>query len=216
MKDPIQMTFCLYIFRSKAIGNCLFSTFSVAMCGDNRYVNDLRILTAIELYVNAGFYSQHPIFTLLLNNDPVVFNSIDTILAISVSLNTLDTNKTKGEHVQRDALNICSAHKWCGFLCVLALSSVSLSTVHCYYKSFGSSLKYRLMFHKLIQPRYANYLSSEKIRLLFCSNLFEPPVPLCHNHYAPFIMCSKKSTQNKKYKTPWAASVTAAKLEKST
>ena len=116
------MTFYLFTFRSEANGNCLFSAFSIAMCRDNRYVNDLRILTAIELYVNPGFYSQHQTFTLLLNNNPGVFNRIDTILPISFSHNALDTNKTKGELVQRETLNICSAYRWCGFLCVLALS----------------------------------------------------------------------------------------------
>ena len=55
MRDPVQMTFYLFTFRSEANGNCLFSAFSIAMCGDNKYVNDLRILTAIELYVNLGF-----------------------------------------------------------------------------------------------------------------------------------------------------------------
>ena len=122
MRDPIQMTFYLFTFRSEANDNCLFPAFSIAMCRDNRYVNDLRILTAIELYVNPGFYSQHPTFTLLLNNNPGVFNSIDTILAISVSHNALDTNKTKGKLVQRETLNICSAYRWCRFLCALALS----------------------------------------------------------------------------------------------
>ena len=116
------MSFYLFTFRSEANGNCLFSAFSIAMCRDNRYVNHLRILTAIDLYVNPGFYSQHPTFTLLLNNNPGVFNSIDTILPISFSHNALDTNKTKGELVQRETLSICSAYRWCGFLCVLALS----------------------------------------------------------------------------------------------
>ena len=108
------------------------------MCGDSRYVNDLiRTLTAIEQHANPGFYSQYPIFALLLNNNPGVFSGIDTILAISFPHNAFDTNKTKGELVQREALNICSPYRWCGFLCVLALSSVSLSTVQCYYKSSG-------------------------------------------------------------------------------
>ena len=111
MSDPLQMRFYLFTFRSEANSNCLFSAFSVAMSRDNRYVNDLRILAAIELYVNHGFYSQHRNFTLLINNNPGVFNSIDTILAISVSHNALDTNKTKGELVQREALNICSAYR---------------------------------------------------------------------------------------------------------
>ena len=148
------MSFYLFTFRSEANGNCLFSAFSIAMCGDKRYVNDLRILTAIELYVNTGFYSQHPTFTLLLNNNLGVLNIVDTILAISVSHNALDTNKTKGELVQREALNICSAYRWCGFLYVLALSSVSLSTVQYYYKNSGSPLRYRLMFNQLIQPSF--------------------------------------------------------------
>ena len=58
------MTFYLFTFRSEANGNCFFSTFSIAICGDNRDVDDLRILASIELYGNHGFYSQHPIFTL--------------------------------------------------------------------------------------------------------------------------------------------------------
>ena len=215
VKDPIEIIFYLFTFRPETNGNCLFSVFSIAMCGDKGYVNDLRILTAIELYANPGFYSQHSIFTLLLNNNPGVFDSIDTVLAISVSHNALDTNKTNRELVQREALNICSAYKWCGFLCALALSSVSLSTVQCYYKSSGSPLMFRLMFNQLIQPRLANYLSSEKIHLLFCSNLFEPPVPFSHNHYASLIMCRQKNTPNKKCKIP-SASVSAPKSKKST
>ena len=178
MKDPIQTSFYLFTSRSEANGTCLFSDFSIAMCGDNRYVNDLRILRAIELYVNPGFYSQQSIFTLLLHNNLGVFNSVDTILTISFSHNALDTNKTKAELVQRVTLNIYSAYGWCGILCVLALSSVSLSTVQFYYKFSGLSLKYRLMFNQLIQSHLANYLSSEKIHLLFCSNIFEPPLHL--------------------------------------
>ena len=51
--------------------------------------------------------------------------------------------------------------------------------------------------------------------MLFCSNLFGPPVPFSHNHYAPLIICPKKNTPNKKRKIP-SASVTAPKLKKST
>ena len=47
------------------------------MCEDNRYGDDLRILTAIELYLNSN-----------------VFSNIDTILAILVSHSALDSNKT--------------------------------------------------------------------------------------------------------------------------
>ena len=115
---------CVYLFRSQANGNCLFSTFSVALCGDNRYVDDLRILTAIELYLNSEFYSKHPSFISLINKHSKVFSSKDTILAISVSHNALDSNKTNGKLVQNEAMNICTSFKWARFLCVLDLASV--------------------------------------------------------------------------------------------
>ena len=80
------------------------------MCGDNRYVDDLRILTAIELYLNSEFYSKHPSFISLISKHSKVFSSIDTILAISVSHNALDSNKTKGELVQNEAINISTSY----------------------------------------------------------------------------------------------------------
>ena len=63
------------------------------MCGDNRYVDDLRILTAIELYLNS-VYSKHPSFISLISKRSKVFSNIDTILAILVSHSALNSNKT--------------------------------------------------------------------------------------------------------------------------
>ena len=63
--------------------------------------------------------------------------------------------KTKMELVKEEALNICSPFKWSGFLCVLALSSVCLCFVHCYYKSYDVMLKYKIMFNQLIKLRVA-------------------------------------------------------------
>ena len=70
------------------------------------------------------------------------------------------------------------------------------------------------MFNQLILPCVANYLSSEKIQLLFRSNLFELPIPFSHNHFA-LLMSTKKNNPNKKRKIP-SASVTATKSNKST
>lgn len=60
------------------------------MCGDNRYDDNLRILTAIKLYLYSGFYSEHPSFDLLIHKDSKVLSSIDTMLAISVSPNAIN------------------------------------------------------------------------------------------------------------------------------
>ena len=48
---------------------------------------------------------------------------------MSVSNNALDSNKTNGELVQNEAINICNSFKWVGFLCVLGLASVCSSSV---------------------------------------------------------------------------------------
>ena len=57
-------------------------------------------------------------------SNKTIFGSIDTILAISASHNALDSNKTKGELVQNEAINICTSFKWTGFLCALGLASI--------------------------------------------------------------------------------------------
>ena len=125
------------------------------MNGENRYVDDLRILASIELYLNSEFYAKHPSFPFVkdINSHSGVFNNVDTLLALSVSHSALDSSKTKMDLVKEEACNICSPFKWSGFLCVLALSSVCLCFVHCYYKSYEAVLKYKIMFNQLIKPR---------------------------------------------------------------
>ena len=190
----------LFCFRSEENGNCLFSAFSIVMSGDNRYVDDLRILASIELYLNSEFYAKHPSFVKVMNSHSGVFNNVDTLLALSVSHSALDSGKTKMELVKEEALNICSPFKWSGFLCVLALSSVCLCFVHCYYKSYDAMLKYKIMFNQLIKPREFPSFNSETIHLLFCNNSIVPPTPFRHNHYVPLIFCSEKNKVNKKRK----------------
>ena len=158
------------------------------MCGDNSYVDDLRILTAIKNSNES--YRKHPSFISLIGKHSKVFSSVDTILAISVSHSALDSNKTNGELVQNEAINICTSFKWAGFLCVLGLASVCSSSVQCYYKNTGSILKY-----KLTNVTMVIYLALATVRKLVST--CEPPVPFMHNHYVPLIICSQKNAKNK-------------------
>ena len=81
------------------------------MSGNNRYVDDIRILASIELYLNSEFYAKHRSFVKVINSQSVVFNNVDTLLALSVSHGALDSPKTKMELVLQEALNICSTFK---------------------------------------------------------------------------------------------------------
>jgi len=42
-------------------GDCLYSSISLSLFGNNNFCNDLRILACIELFFNAKFYSEHPV-----------------------------------------------------------------------------------------------------------------------------------------------------------
>ena len=99
-----MISFC---FRSDENGNFLFSAFSIARSGNNTYVDDLRILTSIELYLNSEFYVKHPSFVKVLNSHSGVFNNVDTLFALSVWHGPLDSRKAKMELVKEEALNIC-------------------------------------------------------------------------------------------------------------
>ena len=81
------------------------------MSGNNRYVDDLRILASIELYLNSEFYTKHPSFVEVMNSHSGVFNNADTLLALSVSHGALDSAKTKMELVKEEALNLCCPFK---------------------------------------------------------------------------------------------------------
>ena len=182
----------VYLFRSQENGNSLFLTFLIAMCGENRYVEDMRILTAIEPYLNSGFYNKHLNFISLVSKYTNVFSSIDAKLTISVWRSALDSNKTKGELVQNEATSVCTFFKWDRFLCVLDLTPVCSSSVQCYYKGTSSLLKYKLMFSQLTEPRWFNPFSNKKVYLLFCNNASESSIPFMHNNYVLLIICSHK------------------------
>ena len=141
------------------------------MCGSNRYIHDVKILTAIELYLNSGFYSHYPFFISLISEHSEVFGGIDIILAISVSHHALDSKKTKEKLVQNEAIRISASFKWAGFLSVLDLASVCSSSVQCNIKSTHALLKYKLMSSQMIGPRLFNPFSNKKQK--------QPPEVFC-------------------------------------
>ena len=102
--------------------------------------------------------------------------------------------------VKEEALNICSPFKWSGFSYVLALSSVCLRFVQCYYKSYDAMSKYKIMFNQFIKSREFSSFNSETIWLLFFKNNIVPQTPFRHNHYVPLIFCSENNKVNKRRK----------------
>ena len=48
-----------FIFRSLANGNCMYSSISLLLVGNNSLVDKLRCLTSVELYLRSKFYGKH-------------------------------------------------------------------------------------------------------------------------------------------------------------
>ena len=68
-----MISFC---FKSDENGNCLLSAVSVVMSGNNRYIDDLRILASIEMNLNSEFYAKHTSFVTVVNSHSGVFNPL--------------------------------------------------------------------------------------------------------------------------------------------
>ena len=137
------------------------------MVGDNSLVPTLRILTSIELYINATFYSQHPCFLSVMNEHGKYFR-LKNLLPLCVSKDCLDSNLTEDDLVRKEAILNCSSHKWSSFLCILGLSSILGMNISTYYPDCGE-LQYKIFFNHLITPRKQDHsVDSEAIHLLFC------------------------------------------------
>ena len=57
-----------FFFSSENSGNCLYSSASLVLVGDNSLVEELRAMTCIERFLNAEFYSKHPLLTSFYND----------------------------------------------------------------------------------------------------------------------------------------------------
>ena len=96
--------FCFYIFRSETSGSCLYSSVSLALVGNNSLVDLLRVLTSLELFVNADYYYKHPCLVSIFNNHKEITKSYDSLFSMIISHDTIDSGFTGSLLVQREAV----------------------------------------------------------------------------------------------------------------
>ena len=112
----------------------------------------MRILTSIELFLNANFYAQHPYFRTLVEEQTEHFaNSAKNLLPLSVSMTSVDTNLTDDALVKQDAISNCHDSRWSSFLCILGLSSVIKRNIYTYYPDYGQQ-RSKVLFNAIINP----------------------------------------------------------------
>ena len=169
----------------------MYSSISLALVGDNNLKENLRLLTAIELFLNADFYSQHPYFSSVFNTHGVkITHYLNNILPMCVSCEALDSNLRGVELVRQEAILISVDKVWSSFLCILALASVTKTNIQSLYPDSGEK-KYRLLLNARVEPR-PPVKSVADVYVLFCYHgsvqsgvTFEP------NHFVPIVFSTK-------------------------
>ena len=162
---------------------------SLLLVGDNTLAHTLRILTSLELFMNAQFYCDHPCFLSAIDEHPECFGkSVYTLLPLSVYFESLDTGSIKHGLVRQEAISNCNAGKWPSFLCIMGLSSVLQRNIITYYPDFGD-LRFKLLFNRVIQPRlHAKKSTVKDLRILFCyEGDVTPGEKFQPNHFVPLI-----------------------------
>ena len=111
----------LLIFRSQPSGDCLYSSISILLFGNNGYIDELRVLNSIELFMYPSYYCKHPCFLSLSQT----FEKAEThFFTMSIKNSTIDSDLKNEEAVKFEAQTNCKSKEWSSFLCVLALASV--------------------------------------------------------------------------------------------
>ena len=159
-------------------------------------MDDLRIMTCIELYLNAHYYCKHPCFLSTFSEHSSTFSSLESMLCISVSDSEFNTGLINEELVKAEAYhNFKNLAKWSGFLSILALSSVTGMKFFSHYPDCGL-LKYKLLFNQAISARMPEKQSFH-VHILFCYEGNLPVGDFRHNHYVPLIFEETASTKRK-------------------
>ncbi|XP_057291325.1 52 kDa repressor of the inhibitor of the protein kinase-like [Hydractinia symbiolongicarpus] len=181
---------CAVALCSESTGNCLYSSASILLVGDNSLVEDLRILTSLELFLCSEYYSRHPVLlSLFEEHKGKVFKSVDSILRMVTSFDALDASGSSCSNklVKNEAIGNCKNQKWCSLLCIFALSSVSLANINTYFPDCGDS-RDKILFNCIISPRNPTP-SLRTLKFLFCLQSFnvDSSITFKPNHFVPII-----------------------------
>lgn len=205
-------------FRSLANGNCLFSSISMYLVGDNGLVTILRSLTAIELHLNAKYYASHPNLHYALENGKALngeklFSSFLSVFEMSRSFLGQDENLSLVDNILKESLNICRDNTWSSFLCVLALSNVINLPIKLHFPDSGS-LKQKFLYNQVVLP--INKSSNLKeINILWSPKSFIGDMDATKiNHFSLMLKKNNKKVRKNLISQPSTTFSTTKKVNK--
>ncbi|XP_065646736.1 uncharacterized protein LOC136076893 [Hydra vulgaris] len=187
---------------SSSSGNCLYCSVSLVIVGNNLLVDILRVLTSMELFINADFYSKDPIFNDIINSGKYNFFSYDIILKMTLSKIVVDQDITKNKQcVRSEAINNCFENQWSSFMCILGLSSVVNSHIFCHYPEFGLD-RFFFSFNRLIKPRVNKLkpIRNKVINIMFCRiGMLPSGFAFTPNHFVPLDVYDFKESRKRNF-----------------
>ena len=142
-----------FALKASADGNCLFNSASILIRGDESANQILRLLTAVELFLNPEHYAQHPKLS-----QAKAFSSFSdtTLFSLVLSDNGQREFEKRGSRVdavQAEAIETCRLGKWGTFLDLMALATVLKRPLFSLYPIFEGNKGIRPLLNGVLQPR---------------------------------------------------------------
>ena len=194
-----NIIFINFVYRSNEDGNCLYSAVAMALNkGGSAHVL-LRLLTSIELFEKASFYSNYPYFLDLFEKNKGTFASLNSIFSCCLTYDSIDDSAAEEKGVRgnkndmktilrNEAIKNCEEKRYSSFICMIALSSVIKRRIISHYPDCGM-YKYRLIFNTVINPRSFLPVTPGNVQILWCNTNTET-LKLENwspNHFVPLV-----------------------------
>ena len=189
--------------KATANGNCLYNAVSIMLCGSEILSKVLRLLVAGELFLNATYYADHPLFHETLGTNASL--PFDTLFAISLTEagdKKLSETCSKTEAVKAEALAALTNGNWSSLIHLMGLPSVISRPVNSVYPDVNLRLPIRNLMHRVINPRVMSSRHSslqEPIMVLWSRDgNFDNRPGVCFepNHFVPLLSISKTESTN--------------------
>ena len=170
--------------RSTPDGNCLFNTCSLLLRHNEGLASLLRMMTAIELYLNAEYYVQHPIYENAVEKG--TFSTFNTAFINSLGNNVLEDEEESSNinYVKKTAISISEQYMFVPFICILGLSNVVGTPIYSCTKDMRDA---RLMelYNCCVLPKASNPLLSEPLFIFWskCSSSMDIEL----DHFVPLF-----------------------------
>ena len=127
-------------FSSQSNGNCLYSSISIHLVGNSSLALKLRVISCLELFLNAEFYFNHPNFKYSRAVIREKFKHFNNALSFAFKTQPPDNLQYSKELVLSEALHMCQNFDYASYTCILALSSVIGSQIRVHRPKMGVGL----------------------------------------------------------------------------